>query len=320
MTKETKYKLFEEGDKVWLEGTHLRLPYKTMKLAPRQYGPFKVAAKISDVAYKLKLPDTWKIHNIFHTSLLTPYKETEKYSPNFLEPPPELIDREPKWEVEQILGDWTYRHKKQFLIRWKGYAPTHDSWVDESDINTTDLLTGYKQHTVGKVLSQLNQSASQSAAQLSPQSATSLSHQSAQISAQSSKPKCQRKTYIRVFEPDNETSSPLPTFPPKNQSNPFLRHSPHPSYALPEPHSPYPSYTTPSHLSRIKHPNPTNPQQSCRRERHHCFDDTAPDHPDPDNHPLSRNPRESCGRECRRGTALQHLEKALGESIQELHS
>jgi hypothetical protein len=87
-----------------------------MKLAPRWYGPFKVAAKISNVAYKLELPDTWKIHNIFHASLLTPYKETEKHGPNFLEPPPELVDGEPEWEVEQILRDRTYQRKKQFLI------------------------------------------------------------------------------------------------------------------------------------------------------------------------------------------------------------
>jgi len=35
LIKETKYKPFNNGDKVWLEGTHLKLPYDTMKLAPR---------------------------------------------------------------------------------------------------------------------------------------------------------------------------------------------------------------------------------------------------------------------------------------------
>jgi hypothetical protein len=36
MAKEMKYKPFQENDKVWLEGTHLKLPYETMKLAPRR--------------------------------------------------------------------------------------------------------------------------------------------------------------------------------------------------------------------------------------------------------------------------------------------
>jgi len=35
LIKETRYKPFKEGDKVWLEGMHLKLPYDTMKLAPR---------------------------------------------------------------------------------------------------------------------------------------------------------------------------------------------------------------------------------------------------------------------------------------------
>jgi hypothetical protein len=32
-----------------------------------------------------------------------PYKETSQHGPNFLEPPPDIVDREPKWEVEKIL-------------------------------------------------------------------------------------------------------------------------------------------------------------------------------------------------------------------------
>ena len=86
---------FEVGTKVWLEGTNLRLPSNiTMKLAPRQYRPFMVATKISNVTYKLHLPSTWKIHDVFHTSLLTPYKETNQHSPNFIKPPPDIIKGE----------------------------------------------------------------------------------------------------------------------------------------------------------------------------------------------------------------------------------
>jgi hypothetical protein len=66
MIKETKYYPFNEGEKVWLEGTHLKLPYNITKLAPRWYGLFKVVTRISDVAYQIKIPNKWKIHNIFH--------------------------------------------------------------------------------------------------------------------------------------------------------------------------------------------------------------------------------------------------------------
>jgi len=44
-------------------------------------------------------------HTLHHASLLTPYKETDQHGPNFLEPPPDILEGEPEWEVEQILKE-----------------------------------------------------------------------------------------------------------------------------------------------------------------------------------------------------------------------
>jgi len=117
------------GDNVWLEGTNLKRIEGTPKLSLRWYGPFRVATKISHVTYCLTLPKTWKIHNVFHASLLTPYKETPEHGLDFLEPPPEIIDDTPEWEVETILKYCTFNRwkKKQYLVRWKGYSPAHGS-------------------------------------------------------------------------------------------------------------------------------------------------------------------------------------------------
>ena len=70
---------FNEGDQVWLKGTNLRLSHPSAKLAPKRYGPFKVLREISPVVYRLKLPPHWTLHNVFHASLLTPYREMPEH-------------------------------------------------------------------------------------------------------------------------------------------------------------------------------------------------------------------------------------------------
>src|SRR5216683_5370801 len=136
------FKEYQPGDKVWLEGTNLKRIEGIPKLSPRQYRPFEVAAKISHVAYRINLPEAWKIHNVFHASLLTPYKETDEHGPNFLEPPPNIINNTPEWEVKTILKQWLFGRwkKKQYLVRWKGYSLAHDSWVNKEDMNADELV------------------------------------------------------------------------------------------------------------------------------------------------------------------------------------
>ena len=143
-TKPTNYKPYQKGDRVWLEGTNLHTTHPTRKLGPRRYGPFKVREGVGHTNFRLELPSHWKIHNIFHTKLLHPYKETEEHRENFTEPPPDLINGEPEWEVEQILDMRTRRLGKQYLICWKGYSSAHDSWEPWENINAPLLMVEFE--------------------------------------------------------------------------------------------------------------------------------------------------------------------------------
>jgi hypothetical protein len=98
-----RFKPYNEGDQVWIEGTNLKTLDPTSKLGQRRYGPFKILKRLSDAVYRVELPKQWKIHNVFHADLITPYKETELHGPNFTRPPPDLIDGEEEYEVEKIL-------------------------------------------------------------------------------------------------------------------------------------------------------------------------------------------------------------------------
>ena len=102
--KLTNYQPYQKGEFVWLEGTNLHTTHPTRKLGSQRYGPFKILEVLGPVTFQIELPSQWKIYNVFHAKLLHPYKEMEQYGKNFQEPPPDLIDGKPKWEVEKILN------------------------------------------------------------------------------------------------------------------------------------------------------------------------------------------------------------------------
>ena len=97
------------------------------------------------MAFCLHIPSWWKIHPVFHASLLTTYKEMLEHGPNFLQLPPDLIDGEEEYEVEVVLGHRGRPGHCTFLIRWKGYSAVEDTWEPEQNLgNTQPLITEYK--------------------------------------------------------------------------------------------------------------------------------------------------------------------------------
>jgi len=138
---------YQTGEQVWLEATHLRLPYQTSKLNPKQYGPFTITEVISPVTFQLQLPTMWRIHNVFHASLLSPYHETVSHGPNFSQPPPDLIDGEEEQEVEHILDYWlSGQHRvPQYLVKWKGFPESNNEWVVHDNMHAPDLVRAFQQ-------------------------------------------------------------------------------------------------------------------------------------------------------------------------------
>src|SRR6266481_2231870 len=137
---------FRIKDQVWLDASHLKLPHQKAKLTPKQLSPFRIIQEISLVAYHLELPVNWRIHNVFHASLLTPYHETQAHGPNFTRPPPDLIDGEDEYEVEQIVAHRQFgRAKKlQYLIKWKGYPESDNTWEPADQVHAPELIKHYQ--------------------------------------------------------------------------------------------------------------------------------------------------------------------------------
>ena len=65
--RDVKYNM---GDLVLLSTRNIKMKGIPGKLQGRFVGPFRVTETIGRQAYRLSLPDTWKIHPVFHVSLL----------------------------------------------------------------------------------------------------------------------------------------------------------------------------------------------------------------------------------------------------------
>ncbi|CAI7834766.1 unnamed protein product, partial [Closterium sp. NIES-54] len=80
------------GDQVLLDTRNLKLSHLPSKLRPRFCGPFLVEAQVTPVTFRLRLPDTWKLHNAFHVQLLKPYKDpNQQFQGRQLPPPPPVL-------------------------------------------------------------------------------------------------------------------------------------------------------------------------------------------------------------------------------------
>ncbi len=133
------------------------------------------------------------------------------HSPNFTCPPPDLIEGEEEFEVERIVAHRTFGRSKclQYLIKWKGYPESDNSWEPADQVHAPDLIKHYR--STAK-----NQSAIKTAAK--DQSAIKTPYQSMEEKQSAAKEKELKGTWSTL-----QKCIEYPTISPTSLSNASLK-------------------------------------------------------------------------------------------------
>lgn len=130
---------------------NIRTERPSKKLDSKWEGPFTVVKKINDVAFKLELPASMKIHPVFHVSLLTPDPNDPLPGQEYPQPGPILVQDEEEYEVEDILDVKKGRgNRLQARVQWAGW-PVDQTWYPIDNFrNSVDILTDFYQRHPNK--------------------------------------------------------------------------------------------------------------------------------------------------------------------------
>ena len=118
---------------------HSAVLRKNQKLAMKYFGPFKIIAKIGTVAYKLELPDTARIHPVFHVSQLKLFKGNS--SEPYLPLPLTVTEMGPVMQPVRILANRKLLRGTtqidQILVQWENGVQEEATWEDIEDIKAS---------------------------------------------------------------------------------------------------------------------------------------------------------------------------------------
>ena len=133
---------FKVGQQVIINAKNIRELRPNKKLSDKYLGPYEVEEiRSSGRAYKLKMPGGSRIFDTFHVSLLEPWYEGADAE---LERLPVRVNGQEEWEVKSIQAHQETDKGRKYLVRWKGYGPTDDTWEPPENLeNAQEIVQEY---------------------------------------------------------------------------------------------------------------------------------------------------------------------------------
>ena len=142
------------GDKAYIKLANgiepgYKIANSSGKLYQLRVGPFEIIEPVGRLAYRLKLPSTWRIHPVISIAHLQPHRD-DPHGREEPPPPPDLdVEGEEVFEVEAILAKRYNKRRKrhEWRIKWKGYGPEQTTWEPIEHLRNSQTLVDHFEHT-----------------------------------------------------------------------------------------------------------------------------------------------------------------------------
>jgi hypothetical protein len=108
------------GDKVYIDKSALPLKKRGTKISQLRRGPYAVIEPIGPVAYRVKIPGTWRIHNVFHVSRLT------------------LVRQNTRQRIPERILQFEPKRKKQFLVVFQDGSEYDTAWISRNELQQSN--------------------------------------------------------------------------------------------------------------------------------------------------------------------------------------
>lgn len=127
----------------------------TKKLTQQYVGPFKVLGRVGRLAYRLEVPEDWKVHPVFTIAQLEPAPGVDPFDRPRPDHPSSVFvegdtDTLKSYVIDRLLNKRIIPKGRgfatEYLVKWKGYGPEHDRWYNVKDLdNAQDLVREYEE-------------------------------------------------------------------------------------------------------------------------------------------------------------------------------
>ncbi|SPO29773.1 uncharacterized protein UTRI_05595 [Ustilago trichophora] len=122
----------------------------TAKLNTGFAGPYPVKEHIGRRAYRITLPASLKVHDVFHISMLEPAKSSSLAQRSQLPVEPPLPDEELEYKVEAIVGKRVRNGQLEYKVLWRGYPEEAALWEPQALLSCPDLIREYEDLAGGR--------------------------------------------------------------------------------------------------------------------------------------------------------------------------